>query len=485
MKLERIILSSQFDPTRLVTSHEIFSKKSSTMDIDGAASEQRHFADNSLFSKRIFGDMDSKEDYSCNCGHLHGKFYEGMICPKCETEVTFVALNINKYGWIDLSLSTYDDDGNLIEKGNGCHLIEYVPYAQLEKIIGRENLRNIIHVRNTITIAGDVNESELTALRSESPETKYYYYGIEEFYNNYDEILEYYYNLNEKQVEKNRDLYNFLKNRDEVFTDKIPVVSILLRPAMRTADGLKLDPINIKYQNILKNLKILKDVNIIKIIRDSTIEQIQAEFMLLSEEVLNAIKSKTGLIRNQICGTRVNFSARNIISPAKPGIKIDEVAMPYRTFLELYKFEIINILRTTENITIKEAENEWFHASLEFNEKVYLIIKKMITSNEVGILLNRNPTISYGSILYLKIAHVKADFDDVTLSLHNNILTLLAGDYDGDVLNIIALKDSKIREKFKQVFSPIHLIIDPNNGCFNDRLNLERDQVLGINSLLE
>lgn len=54
----------------------------------------------------------------------------------------------------------------------------------------------------------------------------------------------------------------------------------------------------------------------------------------------------------------------------------------------------------------------------------------------------------------------------------------------GDVLNVISIKDKTTREVFKKVFSPIHLIIDPNNGRFNNNLNLERDQVLGINALL-
>jgi DNA-directed RNA polymerase beta' subunit len=254
---------------------------------------------------------------------------------------------------------------------------------------------------------------------------------------------------------------------------------------MRTADGLKLDDINIKYQNILKNLSMLKNPNMIQIIRDATIEQIQAEFMQLSEEILENIKSKAGIIRNQICGTRVNFSARNIISPAKAGIKMDEIVVPYSTFLELYKFEIINILKNTENISFKAAEKEWFNATLGLNEKVYLIMKKMITDNEVGVLLNRNPTISFGSILYLRVAGIKHDYNDVTMSIHNSCLTPLGGDYDGDVLNLISIKDASTRKVFKEVFSPIHLIIDPNNGRLNNSLNLERDQILGLNTLLD
>lgn len=378
-----------------------------------------------MFSPRIFGNMDSQEEYSCECGKTHGKFYEGKICPKCNTEVRFIGLNIDRYGWIDLSLSKYSN-GVCIEKRNGCHVIQYIAYSQLEKVIGREHLRNIIHVRNTITVEGDIDTTEIDEIRIQDPHFKYYFIGIENLYNQYEEILSYYYELNNKDNKLNK-LYEYLKNKDEVFIDKIPVVSIILRPAMRTSDGLKLDDINILYQHILKNVEILKDVNIIDIIRDSTIEEIQANYMLLSEKVLDNIKTKFGLIRNQICGNRINFSARNIISPAKAGYKMDEIILPYLTFLELYKFEIINILKNTENISFSAAQKEWYYATLKFNNKVYNIMKKMITDNEIGVLLNRNPTIAYGSILYLKVAGIKKDITDVTMSISNNILTLLAG----------------------------------------------------------
>lgn len=386
MKLEKVIMGAEFNPANLVTSHEIFSRKSESVDDNGLVIEQKKFADDSLFSPRIFGNMDSNEDYSCSCGKMHGKFYEGTVCQKCQTPVEFVGLNINKYGWIDLSLSKYDENGVVIQLGNGFHVIQYIAYSQLEKIIGRDVLRNIIQVRNTITITGDLDDSEIEEIRNQSEKNKYFYIGIEEFYNKYNEVLEYYHELSGR---KNEKLYKFLINKEDVFTDKIPVISIILRPAMRTADGLKLDSINIKYQNILKNIEMLKDVNLIKIIRDSTIEQIQAEFMQLSEEIMESIKSKAGLIRNQICGNRINFSARNIISPAKAGYKMDEIVLPYLTFLELYRFEIISIIKETENITFKAAEKVWYNATLALDDKVYLIMKKMISDNEIGVLLNR------------------------------------------------------------------------------------------------
>ena len=58
--------------------------------------------------------------------------------------------------------ATIDEDGNLIEAGkNGCHVIEYIPYYQLEKIIGVQNLKNIISVKNTVTITGELDTKEV------------------------------------------------------------------------------------------------------------------------------------------------------------------------------------------------------------------------------------------------------------------------------------------------------------------------------------
>jgi DNA-directed RNA polymerase beta' subunit len=246
-----------------------------------------------------------------------------------------------------------------------------------------------------------------------------------------------------------------------------------------------LDEINNIYIRILKSVKILTTkADLLPIVVNSTLGMIQAEYFTLNEYALDYIRSKEGLIRNQICGVRLNYTARSIISPAFAGRKIDEIVVPYKTFLELYKFEIINVIKNVKKVSYKEAETIHFNAGLKFDEEVYLIMKDLIDHNEVGVLLNRNPTINIGSILYLRITDIKHNIDDLTMSVNNCILTLLAGDYDGDTLNLISIKDSETRDLFKSIFSPIHLMIDPKNGKFNNDLNLERDQVLGLNALL-
>jgi DNA-directed RNA polymerase beta' subunit len=467
MKIRKISSVKLFNPENVVTSSEIYSRKNELVMEEGMLREARSFDDKGLFSKRIFGNLNADEEFSCECGKFTGKLYEGLTCDKCNAEVKMIQANIDKIGWVDL---------------NGHYVIKYVSYSLLEKVIGRENLKHIVHLPNKITMQGDIDTKEIEEIQKTSPEHKYWHIGLRKFKEIYPEVLKYYHELHGKKEPK---VYDFLEDVYDVFTDKIPVISIVLRPAMRTVDGLKLDELNNVYINILKNVEMLSDtVNLTEIIRDITVELVQAEYFQLSTKIMDNVKSKGGLIRNQIMGTRVNFSARNIISPAKAGYKIDEIVLPYLTFLHLYKLELVNILSRVKGISLIEAEEVWHKATLKVDREVYKVMKKVITDEEIGILLNRNPTISYGSMLYLRVAGIKDDYEDMTMSIHNGILSLLAGDYDGDVLNVISLKDSEMKEVFREVFSPISLIIDSNNGKFNTALNLERDQVLGLSNLL-
>lgn len=483
MKLVRKPSLFSFIPHDIVSNHEIYGRRCKKVDSAGNITDERAFNDDGLFSEAIFGNFETEQEYTCKCHSMTGKFYEGCECPKCHTIVSFVESNINKCGWIDLSGNKYREDGTVVEFGEGYKVIKYVAYMFLERLIGKTNLKQIIKTPNIINIEGDLDEEVIKKIQNESPEKKYWHIGLMGFFQKYTEVLTYYYGINKVNDE---ELFNFLCDPLEVFTDKIPVISTLLRPAVRTADGLKLDEINTIYVRIIKNNKILNSkVNQLQLIKNSMLEMIQAEYFQLSEYIIESISGKEGLIRRQICGTRIDFTARNIITPADANIGAEEVVVPYLTFLELYRFELINIISHVKNVSIKEADNIVRKAKTTFNREVYLVMKKMIADEECSILLNRNPTIALGSIMYMRIADVKEDMSDLTLSVSNTILTPLAADYDGDVLNIISVKDKEMKEVFKEVMSPSALIIDANTGDINYSLTLERDQILGLNSLID
>ena len=68
---------------------------------------------------------------------------------------------------------------------------------------------------------------------------------------------------------------------------------------------------------------------------------------------------------------------------------MDEIVRPYLTFLELYRFELISTSKKIKNISFKEAENIWYNATLKMDEEVYKVMEEMISTHEVGVLLNR------------------------------------------------------------------------------------------------
>jgi hypothetical protein len=91
-------------------------------------------------------------------------------------------------------------------------------------------------------------------------------------------------------------------------------------------------------------------------------------------------------------------------------------------------------------------------------------------------------SIAIGSILELEVARVKDNFNDLTISVSNNILTNLNADYDGDVLNIFALLTKEEKEYFHRL-KPSNLIIDKNNGKFDRGFSIGHDGRIGLEIL--
>jgi hypothetical protein len=124
-----------------------------------------------------------------------------------------------------------------------------------------------------------------------------------------------------------------------------------------------------------------------------------------------------------------------------------------------------------------EAKKYWREYSLGFDEKMYRYILELNEKTKGGqyMLINRPPTIQLGSTVELKIAKIKTDYSDKTLSISNNLLDSFAGDYDGDVLTLIPLFNKHLVEAFS-VFSPAKLIVNANDGSFNRDFFVEKEQ---------
>lgn len=80
-----------------------------------------------------------------------------------------------------------------------------------------------------------------------------------------------------------------------------------------------------------------------------------------------------------------------------------------------------------DDINLAKAYAIWKRAST-FNEKVYGVMMFIIEHEDTKILINRNPTLNFYSMLLMKVRKVKPDGNDYALSVPLSILPGLNAD---------------------------------------------------------
>lgn len=141
-----------------------------------------------------------------------------------------------------------------------------------------------------------------------------------------------------------------------------------------------------------------------------------------------------------------------------PTLKIDEVDIPYKAFIEQFKGSIIKRIIQDKGWTITKATN-YLASKFNGSKYIYKIMDRIVKEEHPYLILNRNPTITYGSILLMKIRRVKRDPHDLTLAIPSAVLPGLNADFDGDVLNDLGLTMEEFWELFDN-FSPESMVIN-------------------------
>ena len=359
------------------------------------------------------------ERYSCECGETRGKVFEGETCPSCGSVIKFKDVDLSITGWIKL----YNN-----------YIIHPIFYNKLASVIGTKQFLEIIEFNKTVTRDGQ--------LVLKDPTKPYSGIGLIEFKEKFDEILEYY-----KVKKKNKiDIIEEIEEeKDKVFASCIPVYSSVLRPTSFRGDSFFYSTIDKKYNSIFASTRLLNDAELFEERRKkwkkekrermdipTILGSVQKKLMELWELIFEQIDQKDGHIKSEILGGMINFSARNVIIP-DPTLEADEIRLNYMCFLELFKYEIIACIVKTTNKTENEAYEEWFRARISYSEKIYEVMNYILMKQKPKVIINRNPTINYGSLLCVKIKSIKNEFqEDYTMSLPPQILTVL----NADMINV-------------------------------------------------
>jgi DNA-directed RNA polymerase beta' subunit len=458
MRIKLVSLSKGFDPSKIVFDHVPVIEKSGK------------FSEYGVFSEKIFGRLPSSgREYSCDCGAIEGRPFSGMICKRCDTEVVCKDTVFSKRGWVDL---------------NGHQIISPLFYIYFTKVIGPSQLNKIITQKKVLTVNGIAKPTT-----SSNP---YENIGLKEFAEKWPEILDYY-EAKKKNDPKVAEYAALIRaNPDKVMTAQIPVFNHILRPALVVDKKMIFDEVNNLYNMLVSNSSILRDYSpeeatVINI--NAVLSRIQEKSIEVFNHVLYILSGKGGYLRGDLLGVRINFSARCVITPLGIGYEQDEVVVPYLTFLELYRFQLINLISKIRGVSKAVANKIWNEAQTKFDKSVYAIMKELIKRGSddgrgLPALLNRNPSIAFGSILRVRIVAVKNDPDDYTLSIHNGILKLIAGDFDGDVVSLIPLLDRDLDNAFK-IYDPRLMAVSRDSRQLNRSVTLDKDHVLGLSVLTE
>ena len=383
----------------------------------------------------LFG-ADTTQDapiYTCDCHRLTGGTNLGRYCDNCHSYVRTIEADLRIPGFIDVA---------------PYHYITFHGYIALSKIF--KNLDEIISTTRQISRSGKPKDNGMPT--------------IMDLYDDYDELY-----YPKTGLEKRF-----------AFATKIPVFSSRMRPLLTMSPtAITLLDINQTYMSLVKLSNIIRSSVIIPDFNHSievqkTMNQVQQNFNDACAEIIKQCNTKSGVFRRALASGRLDNSTRMVITLGQD-LRAHEVDVPYQTMMTQYEAEIADMVVRKENISLSKAITMVQMNATERNEYFVTIINALLRRKRgVWILVNRNPTISKSGVLYMRIRGIHDDSTDMTLHLPQDILALIAADFDGDQCTTVSVMNPKYHPLFITM-DPTYAFINRSNGKFNKAMGFMKD----------
>jgi hypothetical protein len=314
--------------------------------------------------------------------------------------------------------------------------------------------------------------------------------GISEFIKNFDKIK-----FRGGTPERD-DIIRVLKksyNNKILFIDKVPVIPADMRPAFRDPETneLEMDPINDYYLTILKRSIAIKTSGTSGPFYDTMNYYLQMAVSDCVEFIKTRLSKKTGLIRNQILGKRINFSARAVISNS-PTLRPDEIGVPFKSAVMLLEPFIIHAILHRNFVPsddIRKLMLTYNNMDLSIDnikklligirngdnipEKLYDIIYEITdkcTNNRL-VLAKRDPSLHQENVRAFKIVLTKGN----TIEICNMLTSGYNADFDGDQMALFHPLSNEAQQEARK------LLRAQSNKNFNSvTVSIEKEGLAGI-----
>ena len=443
----------------MLTNNGFVISEPATFNIDESKQKSLYGARSPLYGTSYEDETAFIERHRCECGAIKGRLFEGELCPVCGKPIQAKDVDIGFTGWIYL--------------GKGNYIINPYSYNHLADCIGKTAFTDMLTSKPIVDKDGNSRLARPDEIECKSKHP-FIGIGITGFRERYYEILDYF---KSKKKSKESEFENLKKNACTVFTTHIPVYSTFLRPQSSTADTYYYNSID-KQINPLFTLS-EKIKNCEHIDKHMVLGRIQHRVNKLWDENFNLINGKEGWIRGQILGGSLNYTSRNVIIP-DPTLGANKVSVSYHAFLETYKEKIIYYLSKMDNGSLPKAYYEWYNARHRFNNRVYEIMCFINKKEHCKLILNRNPTLNYYSILLMGLHEIKRDMDDYTLSIPPEILAGLNADFDGDILNSISIVADEFAYAFRNYDPRERMMMSRDSGLLNDYVAPDKSYAIDL-----
>lgn len=331
---------------------------------------------------------------------------------------------LEKTGWINF-------DNN--------YVINPQYYDRVAKLFQKSKLEQIISYDRKISTEGrilTVAEAELEEAGKRTRQSKPVEdanIGLVEFRHRFPELLEKYVTQSKIDDDEGRTYREVVRAylSGDLWIDAFPIVSAQSRPSHFSNKTFKFSEINNYYNRLIAQVNILKSIsNKMSAEEDQRLQilslysTIQGYVNDIFGYIVNQVlKGKRGVLRKSISAGRVNYSARNVISP-DPLLGVGEVSLNYQTFAVLHEELLINLVHRYKKINFVLAR-EWVRSRESvYDEELYSYMVDLLENTKGGIhvIINRNPSISISSMAIVQVKRIKTDIRDLTMGVSNSII---------------------------------------------------------------
>ncbi|MHB8354839.1 MAG: DNA-directed RNA polymerase subunit beta', partial [Burkholderiales bacterium] len=441
-----------------------------------------------LFCAKIFGPV---KDYECLCGKYKRLKHRGVICEKCNVEVTLSKVRRERMGHVELASPVahiwflkslpsrlgmvldmtlrdiervlYFEAFVVTEPGmtplQRCQLLTEEDYlAKVEEYgdefsasMGAEGVRELLRHINL--------ESEIARLRQELAATTS------------DTKIK-------KYAKRVKILEAFQKSGikpEWMIMEVLPVLPPELRPLVPLDGGrFATSDLNDLYRRVINRNNRLKRLLELKapeiIVRNEKRMLQEAVDSLLDngrrgkamtgankralKSLADMIKGKSGRFRQNLLGKRVDYSGRSVIVVG-PQLKLHQCGLPKKMALELFKPFIFHKLEVLGLATTIKAAKRMVEQEIP---EVWDILEEVI--REHPVMLNRAPTLHRLGIQAFEPVLIEGK----AIQLHPLVCAAFNADFDGDQMAVHVPLSLEAQMEARTLMLSSNNVLSPANG---------------------